>query len=219
VIGTLFAAFLSFGANRAMADDDAPPVDTTAEKPSTDDKGEPLTPAEQEAIKAPVVVPVAEPGSHDPTEKKISLYFALSGAVDKAAVAGAVGGRMRLTSHWTIGLDGEWNPWISLSTTKIRGGAINVYMTGIGRLPLAYEKFNLRSTVNLGASYLLTPLYGAPSGSIGLYVGVSPLGVEWKASESFYLIVNPINISIPIPQLRGVPLLYPQYRFTVGMEF
>ena len=119
----------------------------------------------------------------------------------------------------SIGLDGEWNPWFALNGKPIRAGAINVYATGILRFPLAYENFNLRSTLSLGASYLLSDLYGAPSGSLGLYAGISPLGLEWKASRLFYLILNPASIAVPIPQISGVPFLYPQYRFTLGIEF
>jgi hypothetical protein len=33
----------------------------------------------------------------------------------------------------------------------------------------------------------------------------------------FILIVNPLNIALPVPQLHGVPLTYPQYRFSLGL--
>jgi hypothetical protein len=86
-------------------------------------------------------------------------------------------------------------------------------------MPLAYEKFNLRTTLNLGISYLLIDLYGAPKGSTGIYAGLSPLGLEWKMSRLFFLIVNPMNIAVPTPQLKGVPFSYWQYRATIGVEF
>ena len=100
----------------------------------------------------------------------------------------------------------------------MREGVINVYGTAMLRFPLAYENFNLRVSASAGTSYLLTDLYGAPSGRLGLYFGASPLSVEWKLSRIFYLIINPINFAVPIPQLSGVPLLYPQYRTSVGLE-
>jgi hypothetical protein len=191
---------------------------STAPKPRTDDEGQPLTAAEQEAIPAPPTKPVAEPGSHDPEETTYGLYFGLSGSVDKTALAGTIAGRMRLAKSWTFGLDAEWNPWINMNTKSLRAGTANLFLTAIFRVPLYYEDFNLRITGNLGTSYLLTSLYGAPAGSVGLYLGLSPLGLEWKLSRLFYLIINPINISMPIPQLRGVPLTYPQYRFSIGLE-
>jgi hypothetical protein len=86
------------------------------------------------------------------------------------------------------------------------------------RFPLAYERFNLRAAFSVGASYLLTDLYGAPAGSLGLYLGASPLAIEWKVSRLLYLIVSPISFALPVPRLDGLPLLYPQYRATVGLE-
>ena len=100
----------------------------------------------------------------------------------------------------------------------MRAGAFNAYGTVILRLPLAYEQFNLRTTANLGVSYLLIDLYGVPQGSTGLYAGVSPVGIEWKMSRLFFLIINPLNIAVPAPQLTGIPFSYPQYRATVGLE-
>jgi hypothetical protein len=61
-------------------------------------------------------------------------------------------------------------------------------------------------------------LYGAAAGSIGLFVGLCPLGLEWKVSRAFFLIISPLSIDSPVPQLRGVPLSYPQYRFSMGIE-
>jgi hypothetical protein len=204
------------------AQDPARPVETSTsseQKPTADDEGRPLTPEEREAIPAPPTRPVAEPGSHDPDEVTYGFYVAASGSIDQSALAASVGGRIRLARSWTFGIDAEWNPWINLNTTEIRGGTLNGFGTAIFRIPLAYENFNLRITGNAGASYLLTTLYGAPSGSVGLYFGLCPLGLEWKMSRLFYLVINPISISLPIPQLRGVPLIYPQYRLSIGLEF
>src|ERR1019366_2569918 len=106
-----------------------------------------------------------------------------------------------------------------LNGVSARAGVVNIYGTAILRLPLAYENFNLRSQVSLGTSYLVSNLYGAPSGSIGLFGGLSFLGLEWKLSRAFYAIINPLGVVVPVPQLKGVPLFYPQYRFTLGLEF
>ena len=154
----------------------------------------------------------------DPSKTAWGAYAGLSGSIEKAALAGTIAARVRVSNHWTFGLDGEWNPWLALNGTPIRRGVVNVYGTAILRFPLAYENFNLRSTLNLGTSYLLNSFYGAPQGSMGIYLGVSPLGLEYKLSKIFYLIVNPLNVALPAPQLKGVPLVYPQYRTSVGLE-
>ena len=167
----------------------------------------------------PKVVPVAEPGPYDPSKAAWGGFVGGSGSISNPALAGEAGVRFRASKSWAFGLDGEWNPWLALNGVTFHAGAVNVYGTAMLRLPLAYENFNLRSTVSLGTSYLVSNLYGAPSGSLGVYAGVSFLGLEWKLSRAFYLIINPLGFAVPAPQLKGVPLFYPQYRFTVGLEF
>lgn len=166
----------------------------------------------------PTTVPVPEPGPADPGEAAWGGYLGISGSVDKPAAAIQLGVRLRLSTNWTIGWDVESNPWISTTgPTFMRAGTLNTFGTVILRFPLAYQNFNLRTTVHLGISYLLIDLYGAPKGSIGLYGAIYPLGLEWKLSRTFLLIINPLGIAVPVPQLQGVPLSYPQYRFSIGL--
>jgi hypothetical protein len=166
----------------------------------------------------PTLIPVKEPGPLDRTALAFGGYVGASASIDKASIAGTIGARLRVSRHWTFGLDAEWNPWIAYVESTVRSGVFNLYGTAMLRFPLAYEKFNLRISASAGTSYLLMNLYGAPSGSLGVYVGGSPLGLEWKLSRRFYLIINPVNISLPVPQLKGVPLIYQEYRTTLGLE-
>jgi hypothetical protein len=176
-------------------------------------------PVESHAPPAPVTTAVLEPGPKDPSQSAWGAHFSTSGSFNYKAAAVTLGARLRFSRHWTFGLDAEWNPWIAVNgNTAMRAGAFNGYGTAIFRLPLAYEQFNLRTTANLGASYLLIDLYGVPRGSTGIYVGLSPLGFEWKMSRLFFLVVNPLNIAVPVPLLTGIPFSYPQYRATVGLE-
>jgi hypothetical protein len=177
------------------------------------------TSTETHAPPPPVVTPVKEPGPKDPSETAWGAYLGGSGSVNHSALAATLGARLRVSRRWTFGLDAEWNPWIAVNgQTAIRAGAFNGYATAIVRMPLAYEQFNLRSTLNLGMSRLLIDLYGAPKGTTGIYAGFSPLGLEWKMSRIFFLVVNPLNIALPVPQLKGVPFSYWQYRATIGLE-
>jgi hypothetical protein len=174
---------------------------------------------ETHAPPPPVVTPVKEPGPKDPSQTAWGAYLGGSGAINHEALAATLGARLRASRHWTFGLDAEWNPWVAVNgASTVRAGAFNGYGTVILRMPLAYEQFNLRTTANLGVSYLLIDLYGAPKGSTGIYAGLSPLGLEWKMSGTFYLVLNPLNIAVPTPQLKGVPFSYPQYRATIGLE-
>jgi hypothetical protein len=165
-----------------------------------------------------VTVPVVQPGPRDPAEGAWGAELSVSGSVNKPALGVQLGVRRRLSAHWTLGWDAEWNSWVTLyGPTNIRAGVANTYFTAILRFPLAYENFNLRTTANVGISYLLVDLYGAPKGSLGAYAALYPLGIEYKLSRTFLLIVNPLGIAVPVPVLTGVPLSYPQYRVNIGI--
>jgi len=175
--------------------------------------------AAEHTVPPPVTTPVKEPGPKDPSKVALGAYLGGSGSVNNAAAAVALGARLRFSRHWTFGLDAEWNPWISVNgASTVRAGAFNGYGTVILRLPLAYQQFNLRTTANFGVSRILIDLYGVPKGTTGIYAGLSPLGLEWKMSRMFFLIINPLNFAMPTPQLKGVPFSYSQYRFTIGLE-
>ena len=146
-------------------------------------------------------------------------YLGASGAVNNGGMAAAVGARLRASEHWTFGLDAEWNPWFAVNgNTRARAGAFNGYATAILRIPLFYEHFDLRTTANVGTSTLLIDLYGAPRGSTGVFVALSPLGIEWAVSSHLFIILDPLGYALPVPQLHGVPFAYPQYRATLGIE-
>jgi len=172
-----------------------------------------------EAMPPPTVVPVAQPGPADPRATAFGGFVGVGASIERPAAAVSLGARLRASRRWSFGLDVEWNPWIAFNGQPLRAGVINLYGTAMLRFPLSYERFNLRISASLGASYLLSDLFGAPAGSIGIYLGATPLAVEWKLSRIVYLIISPIGIALPLPQLSGVPLLYPQYRTTLGLEF
>jgi hypothetical protein len=190
----------------------------TAGNARADEPSSPPAAVDKHSPPPPVTTPVPQPGPRDPSQASWGGYLGVSGSANRAAMAVQLGLRRRVSTHWTFGLDGEWNPWFAFSgPTPVRNGVVNMYGTAILRLPLAYEDFNLRTAVSVGASYLLIDLYGAPQGSVGPYFGVSPLGLEWKLSRLFLLIINPLSFSLPVPKITGVPLWFPQYRFTIGL--
>jgi hypothetical protein len=171
-------------------------------------------------VPPPQTTPVPEPGPWDRSRLAWGGYVGASGAFANAAAALELGVRARATTHWTFGLDAEWNPWIAVNgETHVRAGAFNGYGTVILRFPLAYETFNLRITGNLGITKTLMDLYGVPRGSTGLFVALMPLGVEWKASRICYVILNPLGFAAPIPQMDNIPFWYPQYRSSIAVEF
>jgi len=147
------------------------------------------------------------------------LSVAAGGALDHTALAFALGARLRLTHAWLLGLDAEWNPWISLTTPKVDNGSFNAYASVIHRWTDAGRRFDLRTSLRVGSSTELTALFGVPLGSTGVYVGGSILGVELRLSKSLSLVIDPGEIAFPVPQLQATPFGYRQYRVMVGLQW
>jgi len=160
----------------------------------------------------------AQPGKID----KAGAFFArvaTGASYDNAAFSTGLGVRYQLTRNWMLGFDGEWNPYVATEPRKVRTGSANAYFSLIRRFQLRHASVNIRSSVSLGASMLLFDLVGADKYSKGPYFGVNFLGVEWKMGRGFYLTIDPTSIAIPVPNIVGVPFMYVQYRFLVGLEF
>ena len=142
---------------------------------------------------------------------------AVSASIDEMGAALALGGRYRLTPAWLAGLDAEWNPWASMETARVQPGALNIYATGVFRAPVN-ASLALRITAHAGISTLLFDMYGAPSGSIGPYFGLSLLGLEVPLSHNLILTLEPADVAIAIPHISGIPYARRQYRATLGVE-
>lgn len=171
---------------------------------------------------APPGVPTTDEVKAEKREEEHRSLFGIhvggSGSITNPALNGQLGIRFRLSERWSVGLDGELNGWYGEQTTTLRLGAFNAYGTVIFHYPLRFQQVNLRSTANLGTSTMMLDLYGAPRGTTGIFVGLVPLGLEWKVSSTLYVIFDALGVAVPVPQLKGAPFAYPQYRTAVGLE-
>ncbi len=166
--------------------------------------------------------PAASPGhlpAYYPGGAPFSVTITHGAALDRTALSHSVGIRYRLDDPWVIGLDLEHNPWVSLSPFRTRPGALNLYATLIRRYTVHSTRFALRTTAHLGTSTALFDLYGVPRGSTGPYFGLNLLGFEWRAASHLTVVVDPADVAIPVPQVRGVPFAYLQYRVSVGLQW
>jgi hypothetical protein len=209
----------------APAPEAAPRGATPEEKAEARAEAQALKPQPPpEADEAPRVVPrgvTVDEAKAEKRERERSIFgvqLAFSASFDNPAIAGGLGLRLQLSKDWALGLDGELNPYYGVQSGKWRTGSFNGFATIIRRFPLRFEAVNLRTTGHVGASVLMMDLYGAPKGSVGPYLGLSPLGIEWKLSRALYVIFDPLNAALPVPQISAAPFAYPQYRSTVGLE-
>ena len=142
----------------------------------------------------------------------------VGGSLVHGAVVGAVGGRYRLSENWIIGLDAEWNPWITPQPLAWKSGATNIYATLIHRYPMKFDRANLRTSVHLGASVLLFDIYGAPQYSVGAFGSFAPLGIDYDLGNSVRIVIDPVEIAVPMPHIGAIPLYYEQFRLMIGIQ-
>lgn len=203
----------------ALADEPETPPPAPTPTPATPETAPDVKPED-----APKGVPtkeevVAEKKNEEHEQSLFAIYGAVTASISNPSLNGQLGGRVNLSERWQVGLDGELNNWYGSTTKRFTTGALNIYGTVVFRTPLRFANFNLRSTANLGTSTLLIDLYGAPSGSTGLFFGIAPLGLEWKLTSRLFLVFNGISLALPIPKLTsGAPFAYTQYRTTIGLE-
>ncbi len=145
------------------------------------------------------------------------LHLALGASIDRGGLSADAGVRWAPAERFGLGVDVEFNPWVDLVSGTFAPGVVSVVGSGFWRL-VRLEGVELRTTVHLGGSVLLFDAVGAPAGSLGAYVGLSALNATFALRPGLWLEVKP-DVVVPIPQLRGVPFAYRQYRMTVGLEW
>jgi len=209
------------GAGSGSAVTDAPP-DAPA-VPATPDKPADAAAVEQghepgRDVKTPTVTEVEKIREDKQLGSPFGVAFNLGGSVVHGALATNVGGRYRLNERWTIGLDAEWNPWITSVPWALKAGAASLYATVIHRYPMKLDRVNLRTTLSVGASTLLFDVYGAPKYDIGPYAAFSPLGIDYDLGNSVRLVFDPLGVSVPVPHVGLIPLYYEQFRTMIGIQ-
>jgi hypothetical protein len=163
-----------------------------------------------------VPAPPTEPSS-DEVASAFGAHAAVSGALDNGALAFALGARFAATERVLVGIDAEYNPWVSWEATRVALGAFNGYAALVIRHPVT-EALALRTTGRLGVSVLLFDLVGVPAGSTGPFVGLSLLGLDYELGSGFRVVLDPADVALPVPRITAAPFTYLQYRLTVGLQ-
>ncbi|HUS28850.1 MAG TPA: hypothetical protein VMZ53_10075 [Kofleriaceae bacterium] len=149
---------------------------------------------------------------------RIGVSAMLGGSIVHAAADISIGARYRLNENWLIGLDAEWNPWFTAVPITMKRGVASVYATLVRRFPMAYNRVNLRTSVHVGVSTLLFDVNGAPMYSMGPFVSFTPLGIDYDLGGAVRLVLDPVEIAVPAPNLGLIPLYYEQFRLMIGLQ-
>jgi hypothetical protein len=140
------------------------------------------------------------------------------GSLVHAGAAFAIGARYRLSEKWLVGADVEWNPWFRSVPMTMETGVASAYATIIRRFPMKFDRVNLRTSLHLGASTLLFDVNGAPKYSIGPFGSFTPLGIDYDLGNAMRLVIDPVEIAVPMPHVGVIPLYYEQFRLMVGIQ-
>ncbi len=155
-------------------------------------------------------------------DKKLGRPFGfaanLGGSLIHGAAAINVAGLYRIQERWIVGIGAEWNPWITSVPLSAKAGSLNMYGTVIRRFPMKFDRVNLRTSLKLGASALLFDVPGAPKGSVGPFAAFTPLGIDYDIGNSVRIVLDPVEIAVPVPYIGLIPLYYEQFRVMVGIQ-
>ncbi len=155
-------------------------------------------------------------------DKRLGSPFGFAANVGGSLIHGAaavnVAGLYRLSERWTVGIGLEWNPWITSVPLAAKAGVVSAYGTVIRRFPMKFDRVNLRTSLHLGASRLMFDVPGAPKGSIGPFASFTPLGIDYDLGGSVRLVLDPVEIAVPVPYVGLIPLYYEQFRLMIGIQ-
>ena len=120
--------------------------------------------------------------------------------------------------RWGIELSVDWNPFFSLEKgLRFNAGALNI-VTG----PIMYvwhisDVLTMRFGVRVGLTVLLFDTPGYEVGNVGLFLGFRAVGFDVKINDHFFLVVDPIDVAVPIFKVEKFPFFYKQWRVGMGM--
>lgn len=196
------AAALASGSGVAHADDP--------------DEQKVVTPEDEEGNVEVIEHRTADAGDlGDPVNRGFGVRLGLAGAIDNAGGAVQLGVRVDVVDWLTLGVDAEYNPWLSVETGETAPGTANLYLTGIGTWG-AVGPVEIRTTLHAGVSMLLWDMVGADKYSVGPFLGITPLGVAFRVGPSLRITLDPGGFFVSIVNRQGVPLIYEQHRFGLG---
>jgi hypothetical protein len=170
-------------------------------------------------LAAPATARAEEPPCCPCAEPQPGWYTILRGGVSTAhpALFVEASGLYR-GKRWGIELSVEWNPFFSLEKgLRFNPGALNI-VTG----PIMYvwhisDVLTMRFGVRVGMTVLLFDTPGYEIGNVGLFLGFRAVGFDIKINDNFFLVVDPIDVAVPIFKVEKFPFFYKQWRVGMGM--
>ncbi|HXK16863.1 MAG TPA: hypothetical protein VNG33_03580 [Polyangiaceae bacterium] len=117
-----------------------------------------------------------------------------------------------------VGVFAELNPWYSIERRRMSLGSTNFGVLGHYLQPLRRDLV-LRFGVGIGASVLNSDMLGVHAGNMGIFLDIRAMGLIWEFADGVALTADPLDIALPAPALVGWPILFTQYRTSLGLQF
>lgn len=185
---------------------------TSGERAAAD----PPPPADAPSVQSPAEARArAERPWHLTPELHVS---ALSNQADRGNLHVSFGWGLRAGRRW-----GDWGAYGQvehsawLATEFDRQVVTGVVNLALGGTRLFADGF-LRTAVAFGMSILTfdTPLDAA--GAVGPYFDLRPVGLRWRVSETFRIVLDPLHVTVMAPSMSAPRLYRILYRTTIGLE-
>ena len=142
----------------------------------------------------------------------------LGGSIDNGAFAASVGAQFRAAPPLLLGVEAEFNPWFDPATLRFDAGTANVLLMG-GYDWLSVDAVKVHSSAGIGLAMLLFDAASARRFDVGPIAAINLLGVTVPVTSSIAVEVNPLGVVLAAPHIGGIPLIYRQYRASVGLAF
>jgi uncharacterized protein (TIGR03382 family) len=173
-------------------------------------------PAVPAGANAPAVDSAAPTTPVAPDFQRWGLRLATSVSIDNPSLALALGARFNPTRRLSLGVDVELAPWFDPISGHAALGTLDAFATAAFAW-LQLGPVSLRSSLSAGTSVLLFDAMGAQKGSVGVFVGTSPVQIAVRLPAQLQLELSP-EVTVAVPELKGVPLAYRQYRATIALQ-
>jgi MYXO-CTERM domain-containing protein len=164
------------------------------------------------------VIPKATPAEQRELEARPFSTLVKAGiGIDNGAGALGLGFRYDLGRRLSIGIGADWSPWFSVESQRTTSGTADIFVIGTFRFAVR-DYLELRTSLSAGVSILLFDTWAAQRGNVGPYFAISLLGVGIRMNDRLRLLVDPAELVVPIPQTKGIPLVYRQHRLSVALQ-
>jgi len=148
----------------------------------------------------------------------VGFQLSVFGSLDEAGFGGSLGLRFPIGEHFILGVDGEYDSWLSTEAGRLENGAFNGYLTGIIVWAI-FDRVEIRSNIHAGVTVLLSDLYNADRGSVGPFFGVTPISAAVRVTRAVRVVLDPGGIFVEMPRIDpGPPLLRRSHRLMVGIH-